>query len=92
MGYDKIGEEIKRLNKRYGVDEVQDALEGYPHPPDDIERHKTWLVTKYRIEALRAASRIVAAIADDSWVGSEVEGYVLDLAEPLAHWLEKGKR
>ena len=47
---------------------------------------------QYRIEALRAASRVVSMSLAPNVVAADVPTLTIDLAEQFACWLEDGKR
>lgn len=51
-----------------------------------------FLPVHYRIEALRAASRIVAGSYASDEIYKDDSKAVLDLAEQFVRWLEKGER
>ena len=82
-----------------------DPMAAFREPYDDVPwpTGKDFLPAKYRIEALRAASRIVAGIfANDA--GAVARGHPMldkcqnltaatfEIAEQFARWLEDGKR
>ena len=65
---------------------LRDSLESQrqeTHPPE---------MNFYRIEALRAASRVVAGLYDAKTQYNLISGGTLIVAEHFAKWLETGER